>query len=106
MRGAIFVPLIHGDRLIGSLTAATRAPRPWTAEDVEIMTALGVHVALALRNSELFEHLEARARQMAVVQAASARMNRAKSVGSVGRAIVEEGGAIVDYHNARGHFVE
>ncbi|HEX7976181.1 MAG TPA: GAF domain-containing protein, partial [Anaerolineales bacterium] len=38
IRGDVFVPLVHGDRLIGSLTAATRIPRHWTAEDVEIMT--------------------------------------------------------------------
>jgi diguanylate cyclase (GGDEF)-like protein len=43
---------------------------------------------------------------MAVVQVASARMNHAKSVESVGRAIVEEVGAIVDYHNARVYLVE
>ena len=101
IRGDVFVPLIHAGRLMGSLTAATVEPRQWTAEDVEIMTALGVHVALALRNAELFEHLDARAAQMAVVQAASARMNRAKTVDSVGRAIVEEIGRIIDYHNAR-----
>ncbi|TAK01676.1 MAG: diguanylate cyclase [Chloroflexota bacterium] len=106
MRGDIFVPLIHAGRLIGSLTAATLKPRRWTAEDVEIMTALGVHVALALRNAELFERLDARAAQMAVVQAASARMNRAKSVDSVGRAIVEEIGPIVGYHNARVYLLE
>ncbi|HEX5590592.1 MAG TPA: diguanylate cyclase [Candidatus Limnocylindrales bacterium] len=101
IRGDIFVPLLHGGRLIGSLTAATVEPRAWTPEDVEIMTALGVHSALALRNAELFERLDARAAQLAVVQAASARMNRAKTVDSVGRAIVEEIGRIVDYHNAR-----
>ncbi|MCI0583580.1 MAG: diguanylate cyclase [Chloroflexi bacterium] len=106
MRGDIFVPLVHGGRLVGSLTAATLAPRHWTAEDVEIMTALGVHVALALRNAELFERLEARAAQMAVVQTASARMNRAKTVDSVGRAIVEEVRRIVDYHNARVYLME
>jgi diguanylate cyclase (GGDEF)-like protein len=101
IRGDVFVPLVHAGRLMGSLTAATLEPRHWTSEDVEIMTALGVHVALALRNAELFEHLDARAAQMAVVQAASARMNRAKTVDSVGRAIVEEIGRIIDYHNAR-----
>lgn len=106
IRGDLFVPLTHGGRLIGSLTAATVAPRHWTDEDVEIMTALGAHVALALRNAELFERLEARAAQIAVVQAASARMNRAKSVAAVGRAIVEEIGPIVDYHNARVYVVE
>jgi diguanylate cyclase (GGDEF)-like protein len=106
IRGDIFVPLVQGGRLIGSLTVATRAPRAWSAEDIEIATALGAHAALALRNAELFERLEARAAQMAVVQAASARMNRAKSVDAVGRAIVEEVGAIVDYHNARVYLIE
>lgn len=106
IRGELFFPLIQGGRLVGSLTAATLAPRRWTEADVEIMTALGAHAALALRNAELFERLEARAAQMAVVQAASARMNRAKTVDSVGRAIVEEVGAIVDYHNARVYLVE
>ena len=106
IRGDIFVPLVQGGRLLGSLTAGTLAPRTWTTEDVEIMTALGAHAALALRNAELFERLEARAAQMAVVQAASARMNGAKSVDAVGRAIVEEVGAIVDYHNARVYLIE
>ena len=106
VRGVMLVPLIHGGRLIGSVTVTTFEPRAWTDEDVEIMTALGAHAALALRNAELFERLDARAAQMAVVQAASARMNRAKSVDSVGRVIVEEVGAIVDYHNAQVYIVE
>ncbi|HSO30034.1 MAG TPA: GAF domain-containing protein, partial [Candidatus Sulfomarinibacteraceae bacterium] len=106
VRGVLFLPLIHGGRVIGSLSVATLEPRPWTDEDLEIMTALGAHSALALRNAELFERLEARAAQMAVVQAASARMNRAKTVDSVGRVIVEEVGKIVDYHNARVYLVE
>jgi diguanylate cyclase (GGDEF)-like protein len=106
IRGDIFVPLMHGGRLIGSLTAATTAPRAWTDEDIEVMTALGVHAALALRNVELFERLDARAAQLAVVQAAGARMNRATTVEAVGRAIVEEVGAIVNYHNARVYVIE
>jgi diguanylate cyclase (GGDEF)-like protein len=106
IRGDLFVPLMHGGRLIGTLTVATVAPRGWTDEDVEIMTALGVHAALALRNAELFERLDARAAQMSVVQAASARMNRAKTVAAVGRAIVEEVGPLVDYHNARVYLIE
>ena len=106
IRGDIFVPLSHGGRLIGSLTVATVTPRRWTDEDVEIMTALGAHAALALRNADLFERLEKRAAQMSVVQAASARMNRASTIESVGRAIVEEVGGVVDYHNARVYLLE
>ena len=68
--------------------------------------SLAAHAALALHNADLFGRLGARAAQLAVVQAASARMNRATSVGAVGRAIVEEVGAIVDYHNARVYVLE
>ena len=41
------------------------------------------------------------ARQLEVLQAASARLSRAEGTEAVGRAIVEETGRIIDYHNAR-----
>lgn len=106
IRGFLLIPLAHGGRFLGTLAVATADPRPWTNEDVEILTALGGHACLALRNSDLFDRLEVRAARMAVVQAASARMNGATTVEAVGRAIVEEVGAIVDYHNARVYQVE
>ncbi|MFL5679340.1 MAG: diguanylate cyclase [Chloroflexota bacterium] len=55
---------------------------------------------------ELVERAEARAAQFTVLQVASARMNRAKTIESVGQAIVEEMRRIVDYHNARVYVVE
>ena len=106
VRGDLLVPLIHGGRFLGTLATATAQPRAWTEEDIEILTALGAHTALALRNADLFDRLEVRAARMAVVQAASARMSMATTIASVGRAVVEEVGAIVDYHNARVYVVE
>jgi signal transduction protein with GAF and PtsI domain len=44
--------------------------------------------------------------QLAVLQAASARMSRQNSIASVGRAIVEETRRILDYHNARVYVLE
>ncbi len=41
------------------------------------------------------------ARQLEVLQAASARLSRAEGSEAVGRAVVEETGRIIDYHNAR-----
>jgi len=46
------------------------------------------------------------ARQLEVLQAASARLSRAEGTEAVGRAIVEETGQIIDYHNARVYVVE
>ncbi len=100
-RAAVLLPIAHGGRTMGVLAVSSATVRRWTADDVEILTSLCAHAALALHNADLFERLEARAAQLAVVQAAGARMNRATSVEAVGRAIVEEVGAMVDYHNAR-----
>jgi diguanylate cyclase (GGDEF)-like protein len=105
-RAVLLVPLLHAGQAIGLLTLASTRPRRWSRDDLEAMTALGAHTALALRNADLFERVAARAAQMAVVQAASARMNRATSVEAVGRGIVEEVGALVDYHNARVYVLE
>ena len=46
------------------------------------------------------------ARQLEVLQAASARLSRAEGSEAVGRAIVEETGRIIDYHNARVYILE
>ena len=45
-------------------------------------------------------------RQLEVLQAASARLSRAEGTEAVGRAIVEETGRIIDYHNARVYVIE
>jgi diguanylate cyclase (GGDEF)-like protein len=46
------------------------------------------------------------ARQLEVLQAASARLSRAEGPEAVGRAVVEETGRIIDYHNARVYVLE
>jgi two-component system cell cycle response regulator len=46
------------------------------------------------------------ARQLEVLQAASARLSRAEGTEAVGRAVVEETGRIIEYHNARVYVLE
>ena len=104
--GLLVVPLIHDDRPIGALSAITREPRAWTSGDVAFITTLATHAAIALANAELFEQTVARAAQLEVLQAASARLSSAASVEQVGRTVVEETRRIIDYHNARVYLVE
>ena len=104
--GNLIAPLMHHDRVIGALTAVTRQPRVWTDGDVAFITTLATHAAIALTNAELFAQTEARAAQLAVLQAASARLSRAATVNEVGRTVVEETRRIIDYHNARVYLVE
>jgi len=102
----VVVPLIHRGRIIGALSSISREPRRWTPSEIEFVTALGNHASIAIHNAELFAETESRAGQLAVLQAAAARMSRASTVESVGRAVVEETRRVLDYHNARVYVIE
>ncbi len=104
--GDLIAPVTHHDRVIGALSAVTREPREWTDGDVAFITTLATHAGIALTNAELFEQTEARAAQLTVLQAASARLSRATTFEAVGRAVVEETRRIIDYHNARVYLIE
>ena len=104
--GDLVAPLIHHDRVIGTLSAVSHASRAWTPGDVAFLTTLATHAGIALTNAELFEQTEARAAQLGVLQAASARLSRASTVEDVGRTVVEETRRIIDYHNARVYLIE
>jgi diguanylate cyclase (GGDEF)-like protein len=102
----VVAPLVHRGRIIGALSSISREPRHWTPGDIEFVTALASQASIAIHNAELFAQTESRAEQLAVIQAAAARMSRANTVASVGRAIVEETRRILDYHNARVYVLE
>jgi diguanylate cyclase (GGDEF)-like protein len=104
--GHIVAPLTDHGRVIGALSSVTREPRAWTGGDVAFMSTLAQHAGIALVNAELFEQTVARAAQLEVLQTASARMSRAKTVEEVGRTVVEETHGIIDYHNARVYLIE
>ena len=104
--GDLIAPLVHHGKVIGALSACTRAPRDWTDGDIAFLTTLATHASIALHNAELFEQTETRAAQLTVLQAASGRLNRASSVEAVGRTVVEETRKIIDYHNARVYLIE
>jgi diguanylate cyclase (GGDEF)-like protein len=104
--GHLVAPLVHRDRVIGALSAVTIEPHAWTSGDVAFITTLATHAAIAISNADLFEQTVARAAQLEVLQAASARMSRATTLDEVGRTVVEEIGRIVDYHNARVYVIE
>ncbi len=103
---SISAPLLRDDRVIGALAAFNALPHPWSQADVEFTVAVATHAAMAIHNADLFAQTEDRAAQLAVLQAASARMSRQNTVASVGRAIVEEVGQIIDYHNCRVYVLE
>ena len=103
---SISLPLVVDDRVIGALAAFNAAPHAWSPADIEFSVAVANHAAMAIHNADLFARTEGRAAQLAVLQAASARMSGQNTIASVGRAIVEEVGQIIDYHNCRVYVLE
>ena len=103
---SISVPLVVDDRVIGALAAFNAEAHGWSQADVEFVVAVATHAAMAIHNADLFARTEGWAAQLAVLQAASARMSRQNTTESVGRAIVEEVGQIIDYHNCRVYVLE
>ncbi|MBP2371625.1 helix-turn-helix domain-containing protein [Pseudonocardia parietis] len=53
--GIIGVPLSTSVGTIGVLGAADRRPREFTAQEIELLAALGSHAAVAIGNARLFE---------------------------------------------------
>jgi diguanylate cyclase (GGDEF)-like protein len=102
----LVVPLLQDDRVIGVMSAVSFEPRSWTAGDIEFAEAVATHASIAIHNADLFGEAQVRAGQLAVLQAASARMSRQNTIESVGRAIVEEIRQIIDYHNCRVYMLE
>ena len=103
---SIAAPLFLDEQVIGSLAAFNHERRKWSTADIEFVVAVATHAALAIHNADLFAQTEGWAGQLAVLQAASARMSRQNTIASVGRAIVEEVAKIIDYHNCRVYLIE
>ncbi|MEG4806573.1 PAS domain S-box protein [Microcoleus sp. F8-D3] len=58
-RAKIVVPLLCGDRLWGLLNASeSQHPREWLPEEVELLQALSVHLAIALQQATTHQKLQ------------------------------------------------
>lgn len=58
-RSKILVPILWGDKLWGLLNVTDKSAREWKSEEVELLQALSVHLAIALQQATIHEQLEA-----------------------------------------------
>jgi formate hydrogenlyase transcriptional activator len=65
IRSGCTVPLISRDRVLGVLTVASLHEAAFTSDDVELLTEVGVQVALAVENALNFEAVRLAEQQMA-----------------------------------------
>jgi len=62
----LVVPMIFKGRLRGVLCVATRRPRQFPLEDIELLTAVGSQIATAVENARLYEKERQAVHQLAV----------------------------------------
>lgn len=55
IRAILGVPMTVSGRVIGALLAANRTPRPFPADEVQLLGSFAAHAAIALENARLFE---------------------------------------------------
>ncbi len=55
IRAQLIVPLKSKGRVMGTLCAATRSPREFTADEIEILNAIGNAIGVAIENARLYQ---------------------------------------------------
>lgn len=64
IRAILGVPLQLDGRVIGTLCAAHRSPRPFPTDEVALLRSFAAHAAIALENARLFEETQSVGEQM------------------------------------------
>jgi len=90
IRTLLVVPLISGDRVIGTLALDdTRGPRSWTAADQDLAVTMGAQVALAVDRARQYEEAAQRASEVQTLSAVGETLGSTLDLQEVLDAIVD-----------------
>ena len=70
------VPLKTKQKIVGTLGVATRPRREFSSEDLDLLTALGHQIGVAVENARLYANLARRAQELEASHAVAAVVNR------------------------------
>jgi len=73
-RSAVFVPLVAGHQVIGSMTIQSFKPAAYTQDDVRLLSLMANQAAAAIARAQLFDEERRRAKQLALVGQVSRRV--------------------------------
>jgi len=60
LKAFVSVPLKSKERVVGVLNIASRTPRPFPEQEVQLLTALGHQLGIAIENAQLYQELQLR----------------------------------------------
>ncbi|MGD2147146.1 MAG: GAF domain-containing protein [Anaerolineae bacterium] len=69
LRSLAVVPLRSRQELVGTLGVASRTPAAFRESDVDLLTALGHQIGVAITNARLFDETQRKARKLAALNA-------------------------------------
>ncbi|PYE11854.1 PucR-like helix-turn-helix protein [Williamsia limnetica] len=93
IRGLLGVPMLSQGKIVGVLFAAKRQERQFATDEIELLTALAAHAAVALVNSRVLAEQKTSAEQL---QAANARLESTIRWNNALTALVLRGGDVSD----------
>ncbi|MFQ5847933.1 MAG: PAS domain S-box protein, partial [Candidatus Methylomirabilales bacterium] len=94
------VPLLFGERAVGVLTAARRAPEPFQVEELALLGSFAAQAAIAIQNAHLYsEALEQTERLQGLIRT-GARITGTLQVDEVLTGIAEEAANLLDVEGA------
>ena len=79
MRSMMAVPLIFRDEVIGALHFRSKKPNAYTEQDLKLAEKVGMQIAGAIANAQLFKELQKTEASLKVMVEAAEAANRAKS---------------------------
>jgi len=90
MHATIAVPLLSKDKRIGGMAISSSVARPWTAEEIALVEAIGREVGLAAERAKLFEDTNSRINELEAINKVSTSLRLAQSLEEMFPHLVDE----------------
>lgn len=96
---AVFVPMVAGEKVIGSLTIQSFEPSTYTQDHLQTLSLMANQAAAAIANARLYERERLRARQLALVAQVSQQVAAITGLETLFRQVVHLIQETFDYYH-------